>query len=118
VPPRVAAHARFEPAQATRLDDLVAEVFGARADLVAEDAPPSASSPQALIRFTPAHARATVEASSQICCLLAAATAEDEPVTAHLVRDAAGALVARAERLSPQPETVTNGDFPPYIPGS
>ena len=109
---------RLDPVEEAEFDDLVVEVFGARDELVAESGPSTAASPQALAQFTPARARAIVEASAEICCRLAALAAEDLPVTAHLVRETAMALTRRVELLSPHHDAVTNGDFPPYIGGS
>ena len=110
---------RFDPVECAELDDLVIEVFGARGELVCESGPPTASSPQALIHLTPWRARASVEAGAEICCRLATLAAEEEPVTAHVVREAAAALATRAEHLSPFAAAAANaGEFPPYVAGS
>ena len=109
----------FEPVERAELEDLVAEVFGARGELVCESGPSTACSPEAVMHLTPSRARATVEAGAEICSCLAIVAAEEEPVTAHLVRDAAVALAGRAERVSPFALTGTNGgEFPPYVVGS
>jgi hypothetical protein len=112
------------------LSRLVAELFELRAELVEVGVGPSAAlevADEPDLRFLPGHARAMVEASSEICLLLSTlAGCDDEVQTADLVRRAAGALGRRAETCSVMRGPIAErrdwgwdwDEFPPDVVGS
>lgn len=113
-------------ADAVELRDLVAELFYLRDELVDAGGAPGAALRDPSGQFTAARARAMVEASANVCCLLAPLTAEPEGGTAQLIRRAAAALTRRAEQ--PPAESAPGSyrwdwdwgghDFPPNLIGA
>ena len=76
------------------LSPLVDELFDVRDELVDAGGPPGSA-----LRFSPSRARAMVEASAKVCCVLETLIDDEERRTARLARRAAEALARRADAL-------------------